>query len=282
MSTLHALCVRDLTVEIRGVRLVDRLTFHVEAGECVALLGASGSGKSLTTAALLGSLPAEARGSGTVEVGGQVIDVGSLRHRRRSTISMIHQESLTALNPVVRIDKQLTIPLRRRSGLSRFRAREVAAELLLSVGFEDPEMIMQSYSPMLSGGQRQRVCIVQALACGSGVLLADEPTTALDAISQARVLDVLRKFSTEGPGLLFITHDLAAAAALCSRALIIERGRLVESGSFDQLIGFPQHPYTQSLVRSAQGSRLLPDGAPARNAAGADSALMPRTKQGSA
>lgn len=247
-----AIMVQDLSVSLHGRPLVDGLTFDLAPGEKVALLGASGSGKSLTASALLGTLPARMDVSGRLRLDGR--DVPLARRRPGSAgsgmLAAIHQDPTTALNPLVPLGKQLAIPLR-REGHSASDARERAAGLLASVGIGDPARVLASYSGELSGGELQRVCIALALACRPTVLVADEPTTALDMVSQAKVLDVLARQSTAGPATLFITHDLAVAQALCSRALVMSSGRIVEQGPMDTLLTQPSHPYTARLVEAA-------------------------------
>jgi peptide/nickel transport system ATP-binding protein len=171
---------------------------------------------------------------------------------------MVFQDSHSALNPLVPVASQLQEPLRRRQGMGTAEARLKAVELLHAMGLADPEGMGRRCPPELSGGQRQRVCIALALACKTALLVADEPTTALDVVTQAQVLRVL-KASTEGPdapALLFITHDLAAAAQLCDRALIIEKGILVEEGELGAILAAPRHAYTRRLIAAAQASRI--------------------------
>ncbi|MBT2534566.1 ATP-binding cassette domain-containing protein [Arthrobacter sp. ISL-69] len=260
-----ALVVQCLTVSLHRRPLVDGLNFALAPGEKVALLGASGSGKSLTAAALLGALPAGMEVSGQLQLDGTDVPLAPRRPRsagrgsgRPSSggsgsggLAAIHQDPTTALNPLVPLGKQLEIPLR-REGHSASEARERAAGLLASVGIGDPARVLASYSGELSGGELQRVCIALALACHPKVLVADEPTTALDMVSQAKVLDVLARPSTAGHATLLITHDLAVAQALCTRALVLSSGRIVEQGPMDTLLSEPSHPYTARLVEAAR------------------------------
>lgn len=245
-----ALLVQDLTVSLRGRSLVHGITFSIEAGERLALLGASGSGKSLTAAALLGHLPAPMTAAGLIQVDGSDIPLTGRRTGNRG-LALIHQNPMAALNPLVRLGSQLAIPLQ-SGGLAPREAKDRASRLLESVGIKDTQRILASFSGELSGGQLQRVCIAFALACPGSILVADEPTTALDAVSQAKVLDVLAGPSTAGKAMLFITHDLAAAGALCTRALVLHSGRIVEEAPMDILLNRPQHPYTAQLVEAAQ------------------------------
>lgn len=234
-----ALSVRNLSLSSGTGRLVHPLTFSVAEGECVALLGASGSGKSLTASALTGSLPDGITATGNINF------AAGTGHA-----ALISQDPATALNPLVPIGKQLLIPLL-CAGSSRAEARAKAARLLARAGIEEPARILPCYTGQLSGGQLQRVCIAFALACGRSVMVADEPTTALDAVTQLKVLETLRVWGAEGRSLLFITHDLAAAAALCTRALVMEAGRIVEQAPMAELCQRPQHPYTRRLVQAA-------------------------------
>lgn len=237
-----ALSVTDLALSLGTRRLVHPLTFSVEAGECVALLGASGSGKSLTASALAGSLPDGITATGTI-----AFAPGTPRPTRAAFIS---QDPATALNPLVPVGRQLAIPLL-AAGSSRAEARTEAARLLSQAGIGETARILPCYTGQLSGGQLQRVCIALALACGSPVLVADEPTTALDAVTQLKVLETLRGWGADGRSLLFITHDLTAAAALCTRAIVMEAGRIVEQAPMSELLQDPQHPYTRRLVTAA-------------------------------
>ncbi|MDV8149762.1 ABC transporter ATP-binding protein [Arthrobacter sp. B10-11] len=258
-----ALTVRGLTVALHGRPLVDGLTFDLAPGEKVALLGASGSGKSLTAAAVLGALPATMDASGELQLDGRALPlmrkgVGSAVRAARG-IAAVHQDPTTALNPLVPLGKQLAIPLR-REGHPASAARELAAGLLAAVGIADPVRVLAGYSGELSGGELQRVCIALALACCPRVLVADEPTTALDMVNQAKVLDVLAQPSAQGHATLFITHDLAVAQVLCSRALVLCAGRIVEQGPLDTLLSRPAHPYTARLVEAARA--VLPSAEP--------------------
>ncbi len=210
------LAVQGLGVEIGGRRVLDGIDLDVGPQERVALLGASGSGKSLTAAAVLGRLPHGAAARGSVRIGGtEVLGVPAARRGRSAGVAAVFQDSRTALNPLVRTGVQLVAPLRHHSGRSPEEARSAAVEMLAAVGLDDPLRVLRGYPGELSGGQRQRVCIALALACQPQLLLVDEPTTALDVVSQHQVLQVLdERMAASDAGLLFITHDLAAAAQL--------------------------------------------------------------------
>ena len=257
-----ALAAQSLSITAGSTGLVHDLSFQVDPGERVALLGASGSGKSLTAAAILGSLAPGITVTGEITLFGTTQPTGSTRGRGGS-VAAVYQDSLSALNPLVPVGGQLIATLRaqsrRAAGTTSARAaRGTVADLLDSVGIDDPQRTMRAYPAELSGGQRQRVCIALALLCRARLLIADEPTTALDVVTQATGIEVLRDYArVSGAAILFITHDLAVAASLCDRALVLENGRLVESASMGDLIGRPQHPYARALVEAATPARDL-------------------------
>ncbi|MFT4234984.1 MAG: ABC transporter ATP-binding protein [Microbacterium sp.] len=236
----------DLCVSASGTALVKGVSLTIEPGEAVALLGHSGSGKSLTAATITGGLSRLLDATGELVLDGSPVGVSS-SIRPPGCVAAVQQDSSSALNPLVPVAGQLEVPL--RHSLSARDAHERAAELLDACGIEDPGRVLRSYPAELSGGQRQRVCIALALACEAKVLVADEPTTALDVVSQAQVLETLAVARERaGLALLFITHDLAAASQVCDRAVVLQAGRIVEEGMFAQLVESPQHPYTQELV----------------------------------
>jgi peptide/nickel transport system ATP-binding protein len=256
-----ALVVRDLTVSLRGHALVAGVSFRIAPGENVALLGASGSGKSLTASAVTGQLPDGMTANGSMQINGRETVLGRRGLDRAGDFAAVHQDPATALNPMVRLGRQLAFPLL-KAGLSGAEARERAAELLVSVGLTDPGRVLSGYSSELSGGQLQRVCIALALARRFTLLIADEPTTALDVISQAKVLEALRHSTGSTGSMLFITHDLAVAASLCTRALVMQSGRIVEEAPMDQLLARPGHSYTRRLVQAAEaGTQVFAQGA---------------------
>lgn len=243
-----AVVVHDLEVRHGLTPLVRGVSFEIADGERVALLGASGSGKSLTAAAILGALPPGFTRSGEISVFGQSVSQG----RAPRGVAAVFQDSAMALNPLVSVGHQLVAVLRAHQSISGHEASRAVLDVLESVGIDDPERAMRGYAPELSGGQRQRVCISLALLCGARVLIADEPTTALDVVTQAQVLRVLRQYGdVTGAAVLFITHDLAVASSLCTRALVLEDGVLIESGPMSAIVSAPQHPFTQSLVAAA-------------------------------
>lgn len=235
-------------------RLLDDVDLAVQPGERVGLLGPSGSGKSLTARAALGLLPPGITVSGQVRIGGlDVTRMHALARPDHARAAMVMQDTQAALNPLVSIGYQLEQPLRRR-GRSRVQARVDAAELLDRVGLADG--LARRCSAELSGGQRQRVCIAMALATEAPLIIADEPTTALDVVTQAQVLRLLHDVTSRpgGPGLLFITHDLHAALHLCDRVMVIDAGRIVEQGSMAQVLAAPRHDYTRRLVHAVRCS----------------------------
>ncbi|MFF5793368.1 dipeptide ABC transporter ATP-binding protein [Paeniglutamicibacter sp. NPDC012692] len=250
--------VKGLTIHAGATALVQDLEFSMQAGERIGLIGESGSGKSLTATALLGLLPDE------LDVGGQArlrgVDANLLsapdrvmRGLRGDEISMVFQEPLTALNPLMQVGAQVAeVMTRHRTVPNRQAARRRAVELLASVKIPDPAVAARAYPHQLSGGQRQRVMVAMALANDPQLLLCDEPTTALDVTVQRQVLDLVSAQVRErGTGLLFITHDLAVVASMCTRVLVLNRGRIVESGPMEQVFSAPAHPYTRALLAAS-------------------------------
>ncbi len=253
--------VADLRITIGGRPLVKGVSFSVARGQRVCLLGESGSGKSLTAAALLGRLPAHAVTSGSIRVNGvEVLGTPSSQRTDEARVAMVFQDSAVALNPLVRVREQLVEPLRRHRGLSRAEALTAAAGLAESVGLPDPAHILDRFSGELSGGQRQRVCIALALACDTRMLVADEPTSALDVVTQRRVLDVLGRYTAgeHTPALLFITHDFAVAAELCSHAVVMKDGRIREEGTVASIFSAPEDAFTRELIRAAGAATIQP------------------------
>lgn len=250
--------VENLTVRIGGRPVLEGVSFTVETGERVGLVGESGSGKSLTCAAIIGLLPRGATASGSIRFQGREL-LGAperdLAHLRGATLGMVFQEPSAALDPLQRIGTQITSPLRAH-GLAQGRElRQRARELAASVGLPDVDDVLRRYPHQLSGGQRQRVMIAMAVAGDPQLVLADEPTTALDVTVQARILDLLEKqVRRRGAALVLVTHDMAVAAATADRLLVMRAGRIVDEGSPEQLIAHPGCPYTAQLVRAAYGT----------------------------
>jgi microcin C transport system ATP-binding protein len=258
--------VKDLTVSFRQdgklTPAVKGISFHLERGETVALVGESGSGKSvsaLSTVSLLGET-AHVEGSVTYD-GQQMIGANDalLRKVRGNDISFIFQEPMTSLNPLHTIDKQLAESLALHQGLTGAVLKERILELLEKVGINDAESRLGSYPHQLSGGQRQRVMIAMALANKPDVLIADEPTTALDVTIQAQILDLLKDLKdSEGMGLLFITHDLGVVRRIADRVCVMQQGEIVEQGATSEIFDNPQHPYTKKLLGAEPTGRPAP------------------------
>jgi ABC-type dipeptide/oligopeptide/nickel transport system ATPase component len=252
--------IENLRVQFGGRRVIHGIDLDIAPGERVALVGVSGSGKSLTAAAAVGLLPGGAAVSGRVSVGGlDALHLNAAQRPAATRVGLVRQDSAVALNPLVRVGTQLALPQRCRLG--RREARAAAVRLLTRAAFADPEAVLRRYPGELSGGQRQRICIALALAGCPGFLVADEPTTALDVVTQADVLRLLR--DETGPGrstLLFVTHDLAVAADLCERIVVLEEGRVVEDTSTAQVLDSPAHAATRAIVDAARRADLLAGG----------------------
>jgi len=244
----------------RGVaRAVDGVSFHVDEGEVVGLVGESGCGKSVTALSILRLIPSP---PGRI-VGGEVwfegrdllsLSEGEMQSIRGNHISMIFQEPMTALNPVFRVEDQVMEVIRQHRRVNLGEARERTVELLREVGIPSPEVRMKDYPHQMSGGMRQRVMIAMALACRPRLILADEPTTALDVTIQAQILDLLREARERtATSLLLITHDLGVIAEMAHRVIVMYTGRVVEEASVTELFTTPLHPYTQGLMKSIPG-----------------------------
>ncbi|GAA1394398.1 ATP-binding cassette domain-containing protein [Luteococcus peritonei] len=250
--------IDDLQVAVPARRRLARrallhgIDLQVAPGERVALLGASGSGKSLTASALLGTLAPSLEVQGSLLLDGRPIGWRERPQRRRG-LAAVFQDARAALNPLVTIGSQLD-DAARRSGTGRRAAHARSLELLAGLGFADPERISASHSGGLSGGQRQRACIALALATRPRLLVADEPTTALDSLSQREVVTALGAHTgqADAPALLFITHDVAVAAQLCTRAVVMAEGRIVEQAAMAHLLHHPHHAWTRRLVQAAR------------------------------
>ena len=250
--------VENLRVELKtrqGISpVIDDLSFELAEGENIAFVGESGCGKSMTALALMGLVPHPVGriASGRIVLDGedltQVTD-RRMRQIRGNDISMIFQEPMTSLNPVYTTGEQIAEILRRHQGLSRRQAWDYSIELLDAVGIPNPKDRAEDYPHQMSGGQRQRVMIAMALACRPKVLIADEPTTALDVTVQAQIFDLLHQLRREtGTALLLITHDMGVVAEIAERMIVMYAGRKVEEGPVDQVIAHPRHPYTKGLI----------------------------------
>ncbi|OAE57605.1 ABC transporter ATP-binding protein [Achromobacter mucicolens] len=259
MQPNPVLRVQDLTTCFDGddttVLAVDKLSFDLLPGETLGLVGESGCGKSVTSLSIMRLLRAPGRvASGSIEFDGSdllALPEKSMRAIRGNKISMIFQEPMTSLNPVITVGKQISESLMLHQGLSRREALTQAEALLDLVQISDPARRVREYPYQLSGGMRQRAMIAMALACQPKILIADEPTTALDVTIQAQILHLLRDIQARlGTAIVLITHDLGVVAQMCQRVIVMYAGRKVEEGSVDDVLDRPQHPYTQALIRS--------------------------------
>ncbi len=254
--------VRDLGVSFAGphgeqLRAVDGVSFDLAAGEALGLVGESGCGKSLTALSLVRLVdepPARTAPGSSVRYRGEEL-VGAppsrLRRVRGAEIGFVFQEPMTSLNPVKRVGYQVAEPLIAHEGLSRAAARDRARELLARVELPDPERALRAYPHELSGGMRQRALIAMAIACGPSILVADEPTTALDVTVQAQILELLARLRREtGMALLLISHDLAVVGEVADRVAVMYAGQIVERGPAAELFRAPSHPYTEGLLRA--------------------------------
>jgi peptide/nickel transport system ATP-binding protein len=268
------LSVRDLRVTFtrqgeQPFRAVDGVSFDVRPGQTVGLVGESGCGKSVTSLAIMGLLPRRGNhveGEATFEGTNLLaLDEKAMRERRGRDIAMIFQDPLSSLNPVVPVGLQVTEVLERHRGMSRKAAQPVARDLLKRVGIPDPDRRLKDYPHQMSGGMRQRALIAMALACNPRLLIADEPTTALDVTIQAQILALLKELVQEtDTALVMITHDLGVVAGLCDEVNVLYAGRIVERGERHELFADPRHPYTNGLLGSIprldapRGERLTP------------------------
>jgi oligopeptide/dipeptide ABC transporter ATP-binding protein len=233
---------------------VNDVSFTLSPGTVLGVLGESGSGKSAMLRTILGLQPKSARISGTVTLEGRDLISMSTRQRaaiRGSSVSMVFQDPMTALDPVFTVEQQLVETIRRHTDLSKGDATERALELLTLVEIPSPERRLKAYPYELSGGMRQRVVIAMALVSNPSLLLADEPTTALDVTVQARVLDLFRELKgLHGMGIIFVTHDLSVAAAIADEIAVMYAGRIVEQGAVEEIVRSPKHPYTRGLLEA--------------------------------
>ena len=275
MTTEPVLAVDDLRItfqtERAEVEAVRGISFELRQGQSVALLGESGSGKTVTGRSLLGLVDHPGRVSGSILYEGQQLvgrSEASLRSVRGVGISMVFQDSLDSLNPVFTVGSQLDEILRVRRGSKRAAARAESIALMEAVGIPDAASRVNDYPHQFSGGMRQRICIAMAIALEPRVLIADEPTTALDVTVQAGILKLLRRLQAERDmALIFVTHDLAVARLVADSVIVMYAGRIVETGDITEVFEHPQHPYTKALLAShpARATRWqelasLPDG----------------------
>jgi len=277
MATL--LQVRNLTTQFftssGTVRAVDNVTFHVDEGETVAVVGESGCGKSVSALSILRLVPwppGKIVGGSINFMGQNLLEMGDedIRRIRGREISMVFQEPMTSLNPVLSIGLQLTETMQHHLGLSSAQALKRAAELLEMVGISEPKRRLAQFPHHLSGGMRQRVMIAIALSCEPKLIIADEPTTALDVTIQAQILELMKDLTKRlGVALVVITHNLGVVARYADRVNVMYAGKIIEMGSAQQIYHQPHHPYTLGLLASVprmdqpRGTRLIPiDGQP--------------------
>ena len=257
-DTATLLSVENLCVEFATdngtVRVIDDVSFSLKRGEILGLVGESGSGKSVTSLAIMGLLPKRiARiSNGAIRFSGQDLLKASDRDMQKvrgNRIGMIFQEPLTALNPVFTVGQQIVAAIKSHESISTRDAQARAVALLTQVGIPSPRERMATYPFQMSGGMRQRVLIAMAIASRPDMLIADEPTTALDVTIQAQILDLLRKIRDEtGIAILFITHDLAVISELCDSVAVFYAGEMQEKGPVDDVFTHPRHPYTRGLL----------------------------------
>ena len=264
----HLLEVKGLTTAFTGdsgrTVSVDHIDFHVDEGETVCIVGESGCGKSVTSLSIMGLL---SKGGDVIE--GKILFEGQdllcmkekeLDQIRGNQMTMIFQDPLTSLNPVFTIGNQITESIRIHMGLSKKEASQRAEMLLEKVGLPDPKRMMKTYPHTLSGGMRQRAMIAMALACNPKLLIADEPTTALDVTIQANIIKLLKELQKEnGMSIILITHDIGVVAEMADRVLVMYAGQLIEKAPVKELLNPPKHPYTQALFDSVPTIHDSPD-----------------------
>ena len=252
------LSVKNLTVEFTtrdGIApVIDDLSFDLAPGETLSLVGESGCGKSMTALAIMGLIPSPPGrvAGGSISLAGENLLQASdtrLRAVRGNEISMVFQEPMTSLNPVFTVGEQISETLRRHQGLNRRQAKALSIEMLDAVQIPLPTRRINDYPHQLSGGMRQRVMIAMALACRPKVLIADEPTTALDVTVQAQIFDLMRAVGKEtDAAIILITHDMGSVAEMAERVVVMYAGRKIEEGYVDDILARPRHPYTRGLI----------------------------------
>ena len=252
------LSVKNLTVEFTtrdGIApVIDDLSFDLAPGETLSLVGESGCGKSMTALAIMGLIPSPPGrvAGGSISLAGENLLQASdtrLRAVRGNDISMVFQEPMTSLNPVFTVGEQISETLRRHQGLNRRQAKALSIEMLDAVQIPLPTQRINDYPHQLSGGMRQRVMIAMALACRPKVLIADEPTTALDVTVQAQIFDLMRAVGKEtDAAIILITHDMGSVAEMAERVVVMYAGRKIEEGYVDDILARPRHPYTRGLI----------------------------------
>ena len=252
------LSIKNLTVVFKTrlgeVPVIDDVSFNIAPGEILGIVGESGCGKTMTSLAVMRLMPEQGKvTSGSIRLSGEDLVVASearMRGLRGNEISMVFQEPMTSLNPVFSVGEQIAEVLKAHQGLSKIEARDHAVELLESVKIPLPSRRANDYPHQLSGGMRQRVMIAIALACKPKVLIADEPTTALDVTVQAHIFELLHELRDQtGTSIILITHDMASVAEMAERVMVMYAGRKVEEGPVEEILTNPLHPYTQGLIR---------------------------------
>ena len=273
MSQENLLEVKHLRTEFfsskkSSVTAVDDVSFDIKKGEIVGLVGESGWGKSVTSLSimqLLKDTPGKITNGEVIFQGHNLLDASKkeMLDIRGDKMSMIFQEPMSSLNPSMRIDKQMIEGIRLHTPLTKAEARKKAADILSQVGIPDPQRVLKNYPHQLSGGMSQRVMIAMAMSCEPDLLIADEPTTALDVTIQAQILELMKKIQQDkGMSILLITHDLGVVAEMCSRVIVMYAGKIVEEAPVEILFANPTHPYTQGLIASVpklgSGVKVLP------------------------
>jgi peptide/nickel transport system ATP-binding protein len=258
------LCVKDLTIDIvrskTNFSAVTNISFEIEAGEILGIVGESGCGKSLTALSIPGLLPQAVKAdSGSIVFEGQellTLPEQELCRIRGNEISMVFQEPFLSLNPLLRIGRQIEESLLLHGKKDRRQNQKLVLEIMASLGLPGPPRLIHAYPHQLSGGMCQRVMIAQAVICGPKLLIADEPTTALDVTIQAQILELIKKINKErGTAVLFISHDLSIIRRLCHRVLVMYAGKIVESGNVETVFNRPLHEYTKGLIGSIPGRK---------------------------
>jgi peptide/nickel transport system ATP-binding protein len=260
MSSAPLLDVHDLSIAFGKQSAVRDISFYINVGETLGLVGESGSGKSATSLAVLRLLAPSAQVTGSIAFAGESLlelPEASMRHHRGSSIAMIFQEPMTALNPSMRIGAQIAEALEaHHPEISASAIRQRVLDAMREVGLPDPERRLRDYPHQFSGGQRQRILIAMALINRPRLLIADEPTTALDVTVQAQILHLLKDLrQTHNLSMLFISHDLAVVSEIADRVAVMQHGQIVEEAPTETLFRHPQHPYTRSLIAAAPTMR---------------------------
>lgn len=253
--------VKDLSVGFGGFAAVKSVSFTLQPGEILGIVGESGSGKSVTCRAVMRLLAATASAEGTVRLDGRdllALGEDELCALRGRDIGMIFQNPASHLDPLRRIGQQVAAPMIRHLGIGKREGLERAVKLLEDVGIREPERRARSYPHEFSGGMKQRAMIAAAIGCQPKLLIADEPTTALDVTVQARILELLKELNRKtGLAMILISHDLGVVADICSRVVVMRHGEVVEQGPIDEVINRPRHPYTQLLIEFSRAARAM-------------------------